>query len=119
VEHLEELAKEIPADKVIGVINADIFVEDMDYVFGIAQKGGKMGLVSLYRLDQRYYGKPSDYERFSSRAIREAIHELGHCYGLDHCKGKCVMQPSNDIMSVDSKPRGFCGDCRERLREAF
>jgi archaemetzincin len=97
-----------------------MFIHGQNYVFGAAEKGGRICAVSLYRLDQRFYGRPASYERFKERAVKEAIHELGHCYGLDHCKNKkCVMVFSNDIISVDTKGKFFCEGCREKLRKAL
>lgn len=117
---LKSETKGAKAEKIIAVGNIDMFVGGLNYVFGVAEKGGRMCVVSLYRLDQRFYGRPASYERFKERAVKEAIHELGHCYGLDHCKSKkCVMVFSNDIISVDTKSKSFCEGCRERLRKAL
>lgn len=113
------LASKAKGGKTLAVGTMDLFAGDMNFVFGIAQKGGKLGLVSLYRLDQRFHGKTADYEKLKERAVKEAIHELGHCYGLDHCRGKCVMAFSNNIMQVDEKEKFFCEACREKLRKAL
>jgi len=112
--------KDYKADKMIAVGSVDIFVNDMNFVFGVAQKGGRICLISLYRLDQRFYGKESEYDKLRDRAVKEAVHEIGHCCGLDHCKAKnCVMQFSNDIMAVDLKDKFFCEDCREFVRKSL
>jgi len=120
VDFLMENTSEASAEKLIAVMTADLFVSDMNFVFGAAQKKGRLCVVSLYRLDQRFYGKDSSYETFKMRAVKEAIHELGHCFGLDHCKSKtCVMAYSNHMGSVDEKEKTFCDECRERLRRAL
>lgn len=112
--------KDYDANWIIAVGTVDIFVGDMNFVFGVAQKGGRVCLISLYRLDQRFYGKESTYDKLRERAVKEAVHELGHCCGLDHCRSKsCVMQFSNDIVSVDTKKGCFCENCREELRKAL
>jgi len=117
---LKSKTKAVGAEKIIAVGNMDMFVGQLNYVFGAAEKGGRICAVSLYRLDQRFYGRPASYERFKERAVKEAIHELGHCYGLDHCKSKeCVMVFSNDVISVDTKGKFFCESCREKLRKAI
>jgi archaemetzincin len=103
--------------KLLAACNVDIFAGEMNFIYGVAQMGGGLSLISLYRLDQRYYSKPSDYEKLFARAVKEATHELGHSYHLEHCDNKgCVMQFSDDIMAVDQKESWFCEDCRERLK---
>jgi archaemetzincin len=119
VDFLEDYAKHLNAEKIIAVANIDLFIGEMNFVFGVAQKGGRMCLISLYRLDKRFYGSPHDYDKLSERSVKEAVHELAHCYGLDHCRNDCVMAFSNNIMEVDQKPKTFCADCRERIRKAL
>jgi archaemetzincin len=105
-------------DKILAVGNMDIFLDGVDNIFGTSRTSGKLSLLSLYRLDQRFYDKSSDYEKLKKRAIKEAIHGLGHCYGLGHCRdSKCVMVSSDNITSVDKKDKFFCEDCREKLRK--
>lgn len=116
---VHEQSKHLLGEKVIAVGNIDLFLGDMSFVFGTAQTGGRIGIVSTYRLDQRFYGKPFSYEKLRDRAIKEVLHELGHSYGLPHCSKDCVMAFSVNVMEVDTKPRFFCEDCREKLRAAF
>jgi len=66
-------------------------------------------------------------EAFGQRALvedgKEAVHELGHTYGLKHCPNPaCVMHFSNSLHDTDLKGWKFCPNCqRKRLgaREAF
>ncbi len=120
VKFLVDKTKDIDAEKILVVMAGDLFVSGMNFVYGAAQKGGKLCLISLYRLDQRFYGKETSYDTFKERAAKESIHELAHCFGLDHCKDKkCVMAFSNHMGSVDEKEKAFCDSCREKLRTAL
>jgi len=49
----------------------------------------------------------------------EAVHELGHAFGLQHCGNpECVMFFSNSIMDTDRKGWHLCQQCRARLPRA-
>jgi archaemetzincin len=41
------------------------------------------------------------------------VHELGHAFGLVHCRDqRCVMRASTYVEEVDLKDAGFCDACR-------
>lgn len=117
---LERLqAHPTPAARVLGVTEADLFIPVLTFVFGEAQLGGRAAVVSTYRLRNEVYGLPPDRERLEERLLKEAMHELGHTFGLLHCYHTgCVMQASTYAESVDLKPAAFCRLCRSR-HEAF
>ncbi len=98
--------------RVLGVVNVDIFVSELNYVFGEAFTPGRTALISLFRLKPEFYGDPVDEELFLERAVKEAVHELGHTYGLKHCPNPtCVMHFSNSIADTDKKQSLFCDRC--------
>ena len=97
---------------VLGVVDADIFVSELNFVFGEAACPGKAALISLWRLKPEFYGDASNMELFAARALKEAIHELGHTLGLKHCsRSSCVMHFSNSIFDTDRKQSSFCDEC--------
>jgi len=97
-------------DRVLGVIDVDVFASGLNYVFGEAYTPGKAALISLWRLKPSFYGETAGSDVFVSRAVKEAVHELGHTLGLRHCaKGSCVMHFSNSIFDTDKKQSLFCG----------
>lgn len=102
-------------NKVLAITDVDIYMPTLNFIFGQAQYPGRVALISLCRLDPAFYGKPSSYKVLLERATKEAIHELGHTFGLAHCsKPSCVMSFSNDILEVDRKSSTFCDACRRK-----
>ncbi len=120
-ELLRVVAGCVPADpaRVLGVTSRDIYLSGLSFVFGQAQLEGRAALLSLARLQQEFYGFPGDTRLLIDRASTEAVHELGHTFGLVHCRDpQCVMSLSTTVNQVDAKLPEFCGSCRILLRES-
>jgi archaemetzincin len=119
---LEMLAKTCPADawKLMAVTGRDLFVPVLTFVFGQAQLGGRIALVSLARLEQEFYGLVSNRDVFLDRARKEALHEAGHTLGLVHCADRsCAMTLSTNIRQIDFKHAAFCAACGARIEHAL
>lgn len=100
------------AGKLLGVADVDLFIPVLTFVFGEAQLSNRAALMSVHRLRQQFYGLPEDERLFYERCEKEAVHELGHSFGLVHCRNfECVMHFSNSIEQVDLKTNEFCRDC--------
>ncbi len=104
--------KNTGVNRVLGVVDADIFVPELNFVFGEAACPGKAALISLWRLRPEFYGDAPNVEVFLERALKEAVHEVGHTLGLRHCsRASCVMHFSNSISDTDKKQSLFCDKC--------
>lgn len=118
---LRMLAKNVPSDagRLLGITERDIYIPMLSFIFGQAQLGGSVALISLARLRQEFYHLPSDPGLLLERACKEAMHELGHTFGLTHCLDpRCTMSLSTSLQQVDAKSRMFCRSCTVLLEES-
>jgi archaemetzincin len=116
---LEMLAGAVPEDarRLVGVTARDLFVPVLTFVFGQAQLGGPVAVVSLARLRQEFYGLPENREVFLERVVKEALHETGHTFGLVHCAElSCAMSLATNVRQIDRKRAGLCPSCEGLLR---
>jgi archaemetzincin len=102
--------------KIIGITDIDLFVPVLTFVFGEAQLNGKAAVVSISRLKNEFYGLPKNENVLIDRIKKEVVHELGHTFGLFHCKNyECVMSSSMYVENIDLKGSAFCDSCRNIL----
>lgn len=94
----------------LAITYEDLYAKNSTFVFGEAEVGGRVGIVSLARLAK------NPKEMFYLQVCKEVTHELGHILGLRHCeKPQCVMSFSKDLKDVEKKSHKFCPDCTHSL----
>lgn len=100
----------------LAVADLDLYVSGLNFVFGLADQANRRAIIALPRLRQTDYRLPDDTDLFQQRVAKEAIHELGHVFGLRHCDDRrCVMAFSNSLADTDFKSHDFCSRCRRQL----
>ena len=103
-------------EKIIGITSVDLFVPVLTYVFGEAQLDGRIAVLSTFRFREELYGLESNQALERIRLLKEAIHELGHTFGLIHCHNpECVMHSSTSAEEIDIKTKNFCSECEETM----
>lgn len=106
-----EILRQLKRTKLAGIIEVgltslDIYSAGLTYVFGEAEIGGSVAVVSEYR----FKAAPECVEKL-------VVHELGHIFGLEHCRHKCVMRLSQTVKDVMDKPHYYCADCAQNVAE--
>lgn len=106
--------------KTLGLFNVDLFIPILTYIFGQSFLNGRSGIASVFRLRNERYGIKADEPLFTDRARKEVIHELGHMFGLIHCRNPlCVMRSSTYVEDIDQKTHSFCSGCRGILTSNY
>jgi archaemetzincin len=103
--------------KRIGIVDVDLFIPILTFVFGEAQLGGTAAIVSTHRLANQFYGLPQNDALMLQRLEKELVHELGHTFGLYHChQFECVMRASTYVEEIDLKRVHPCPACAAQLK---
>lgn len=96
----------------LAVVDADLYAPERTFVFGEATVGGCCAVIGVARLRP----EEPDRARFRARVLSEAVHELGHVAGLEHCDDPgCVMHPATHAADTDRRGANFCSPCAGTL----
>jgi archaemetzincin len=102
--------------RLLGIAEVDLYAPDLNFVFGEADERRGVAVFSTARL--RLGAESTDQLR--RRAATEAIHELGHTFGLRHCsRPSCVMWFSNTLAETDTKDVRPCVEHSRALARAL
>jgi archaemetzincin len=108
LKFMEGIRGETP-HRLLGITDVDLYIPDLNYVFGLADKSGAVAVVSVSRFRK-------GNRKVVERAVKTAVHEIGHTYGLGHCHdNKCVMYFSYNLSDTDYKGKEFCIKCQKIL----
>ena len=105
--------------RILGVTAQDLFIPILTFVFGEAQLSGKAAIVSLFRPRGGADGAPPR-RVILGRLIKLGLHELGHTFGLGHCREEgCLMGFSSNLEKLDSSKLALCTYCQILLTDYY
>jgi archaemetzincin len=107
-------------DSAIGIVDVDLFVPEVPFIFGEADRSTRSAIISLTRLRPETGTSESKKELAFKRLVSECIHQIGMIRGLAHCpNNRCVMFFSATVQDTDKKGMSFCANCRKRLMSEY
>ncbi|RPH43571.1 MAG: hypothetical protein EHM91_08660 [Planctomycetota bacterium] len=102
---IDRLSERRPADALVymGIAEKDLYVPDLNFVFGVGHPGLRCGAYSLTRYETE------EAAVFTRRSLKLLAHEAGHILSIHHCTTyACVMQGANSLPEDDSHPMHLC-----------
>lgn len=98
----------------LAIADAGFCAAGVGPVYGEAEVEGCCCAVGLAPLRR---GSGADADVLRARLLTEALHEMGHLAGAEHCgRASCVMYASLDIADTDLKGATFCAGCAQALK---
>ena len=122
IKLLEFLLDEVKTDafRILGVTAKDLCIPILTFVFGDAQVNGKAAIISLFRPRGDADGTMPSQQVLMRRLIMLSLHELGHTFGLEHCReSNCLMKFSSNLEKLDQRPLTLCDYCQIMLNDYF
>jgi archaemetzincin len=106
-------------DKVVGILDVDLFVPVFTHVFGEARQGGRVALISIFRLRENSMDTINNSAITLERVAKVALHELCHLYDLTHCESsQCLMYFSGSLSDLDQSSFNLCRYCKQFFEDA-
>lgn len=116
------LKKDKPLKRIalMGLTEVDLYPKpEWNFVFGLASYRDKVGVSSIYRLQD---GKltTDNFNLCLSRLLKISSHEIGHMFGLHHCiVADCVMNGTNSMSETDKNSARLCSVCQRKLNSGI
>lgn len=116
------LKKEKPVNSIalMGLTEVDLFPKpEWNYVFGLASYRDKVGVSSIYRLQDGELTQ-ENFNLCLSRLLKISSHEIGHMFGIHHCiNADCVMNGTNSMEETDRNSIRLCSVCQQKLHSCI
>lgn len=109
-----------PHSRLLAITDVDLCTPIHTFVFGQAELGLTLAIVSDFRLKHLEDGIMATEGIYYERLAKVALHELAHTFSLYHCETpKCLMRFSHGLSHLDELDIFFCERCRFMLRQGI
>jgi archaemetzincin len=114
---LQQLSRDLPADGLrLGLTALDLTLPILTYVFGEALVGGRVAIVSVFRLGREPGHPRKDLGLLYERLLKVGLHETAHALGVPHCRRSgCLMRFSYGLEHLDALEPQFCSSCLQAI----
>jgi archaemetzincin len=104
--------------RLLAVTDVDLCTPIHTFIYGEAELGKNLAIVSNFRLMYTEEGIPAAEDIYYERLVKVALHEIGHTLSLYHCETpKCLMQVSRGLKHLDELDIIFCDRCSFMLSQ--
>ncbi|MGC2432299.1 MAG: hypothetical protein WA433_00845 [Desulfobaccales bacterium] len=105
---------------ILAVTDVDLCTPILTFVFGQAELGLSLAIVSDFRLKHLEGGIMAHEGVYYERLAKIALHEVAHTFSLYHCETpKCLMRYSPGLRHLDELDIFFCERCSFLLRQVI
>jgi archaemetzincin len=109
-----------PHLRILAVTDVDLCSPILTFVFGLAELGLRLAIISDFRLKHREDGRVAAESIYYERLAKVALHEIAHTFSLYHCETpKCLMRFSYGLSHLDELELFFCERCSFMLRQGM
>jgi archaemetzincin len=106
--------------RLLAVTDVDLCTPILTFVFGQAELGLNLAIISDFRLKHAQDGSMSAEDIYYARLAKVALHEIAHTFSLYHCETpRCLMRYSHGLSQLDELALLFCERCSFMLRNSL
>jgi archaemetzincin len=106
--------------RLLAITDVDLCTPIHTFVFGEAELGRNLAIVSDFRLKHMEDGIMAPEGTYYERLAKVALHEIAHTFSLYHCETpKCLMRFSYGLSHLDELDIFFCERCSFALHQSM
>jgi predicted Zn-dependent protease len=107
-----------PQRLVLGITDCDLFGGASNFLFGAAQTGNFLGLISTHRFRAIFNDEAPKRERFNERVLKQSLATIGFMLGVPRCNTpECARAYPRSLQEHDQKPSRLCPACHAGFEE--